>query len=481
MSIRLRFTLALTTVGVLLFGTYSVWSYRSEREDLRTAATTEMRLIGQSLETSMGNALRDRQRADVEEALTTLEALAPNVDIHIHDSGGTALAHSHGAAADRTIEDYVDRAATARTVIVAFDPPDEPRRLIYAAPLTGDDGSLLGALAIARPTDDLIADLARTRNRLLVAVFAFMIATLAVGLVLGTIHVARPISRMLEGVRNVREGDFRARVAPGRHDEIGRLVDEFNVMIGVLEDSRARTESEAEARMRLELGLQRVDKLVTIGQLSAGLAHEIGSPLQVLSGRASALLDHPDPAVQRQARLLVGQCERITRIIEQLLAFGRRKAANVGPCDLALPVRAVIELLGGEARRQGVELVVETEGGPYEIVGDPDQLQQVTLNLVRNAIHATPTGGRIRVTIDHVDGAVRLCVRDTGPGIDAATQARLFEPFFTTRGSEGGTGLGLAVVRSIVDEHRAHIDVISEPGDGAAFIVRFPSREVSHA
>lgn len=481
MSIRLRFTLALTAVGVVLFGTYSVWSYRSERADLRVAATREMRLIGQSLETSMGNALRDRQGADVEEALTTLEALAPNVDIHIHDTGGTALAHSRGAASDPTIESYVDRAAAARTAVVAFDPPGEPTRLIYAAPLTGDDGSLLGALAIARPTDDLTADLARTRNRLIIAVVAFMVATLAVGLVLGTIHVARPIGRMLEGVRHVREGDFRARVAPGRRDEIGRLVDEFNVMIGVLEDSRARTEAEAEARMRLEVGLQRVDKLVAIGQLSAGLAHEIGSPLQVLSGRASALLDHSDPAVQRQARLLVEQCDRITRIIEQLLAFGRRKAANAGPCDLALPVRAVIELLGGEARRQGVELVIDIDGGPHEIVGDPDQLQQVTLNLVRNAIHATPSGGRIRVTIDRDGSDVRLCVRDTGPGIDAATRARLFEPFFTTRASAGGTGLGLAVVRSIADEHRARVDVISEPGEGAAFTVRFPSREVSHA
>ena len=122
--------------------------------------------------------------------------------------------------------------------------------------------------------------------------------------------------------------------------------------------------------------------------------------------------------------------------------------------------------------------MLDIQGSNHEIVGDPDQLQQVTLNLVRNALHATPRGGRIRVTIDPIDNELRLCVRDTGPGIDEATQARLFEPFFTTRAAAGGTGLGLAVVRAIVDEHHARIEVVSEPGDGAAFIVRFPGREV---
>src|SRR6478609_6498141 len=138
MSIRLRFTLALTAVGVLLFGTYSVWAYRAERKDLRTAATKEIRIVGQSLETSVGHALRDRQGADVEEMLSVLEALAPNVDIHIHDPAGKPLAHSHGAELDETVERLVNRVATSRTEIVEF----EGSRLIFAAPLAGDAGTI---------------------------------------------------------------------------------------------------------------------------------------------------------------------------------------------------------------------------------------------------------------------------------------------------------------------------------------------------
>jgi signal transduction histidine kinase len=477
MSIRLRFTLTLTAIGVVLFGTYALWAYDSERDDLRSAARRESQVVGQSLQTSLGNALRDKQRADIDETLNTLEALAPDLDIHMYDETGAAIARLRGAIVRPRIEQLAAYAASGRVEHVGFDPADDPGRVIFAGPLTSDDGRVIGSLVVTKPTDEMTADLQRTRNRLVLAVTLFLLATMVTGLVLGTVHVTRPIARLLDGVRHVREGDFRARVKPGRNDEIGKLVGEFNAMIAALAALRARNEAEAEARSRLELGLQRVDKLVTIGQLSAGLAHEIGSPLQVLSGRASALLDHKDPEVKHQAALLVGQCDRITRIIEQLLSFGRRKPAVIGPCDLVVPVGAVIDLLTSEARRRKIDLELEIAEGSHEIVGDIDQLQQVTLNLVRNALSATPAGGRISVRVDRLHEVVRLTVRDTGPGIDRETQARLFEPFFTTRASDGGTGLGLSVVRAIAKEHHAKVDVISEPGAGAEFVVSFPHRK----
>lgn len=474
MSIRFRFTLALIAVGVVLFGTYSIWAYRSERDDLRTASMKEIRLIGQSLETTESHALRDRRGNDLEEMLTVLDLVEPNLDIHIHDPAGHPIAHSKGAELDTIVENFASRATTAGTEVISFEPPDDPTRLIFAAPLRADDGTLLGSIAISRPTDDMVADLARTRDRHIVALVAFLIGTLITGLIIGTLAISQPINRLLEGVTHVREGDFRSRVAPGRHDEIGQLVDEFNSMLDVLEKSRTVAEQESEARSRLEQGLQRVDKLVTIGQLSAGLAHEIGSPLQVLSGRASALLDHTDPEVKRQAGLLVAQCDRITRVVEQLLSFGRRKPAVIGPMDLAVPVREVIDLLAGEARRKSVSLALDVGEGSRQITGDPDQVQQVTLNLVRNALNATPANGTIQVRIERGDNSVILRVKDSGPGIDVQTLEHLFEPFFTTRSGEGGTGLGLAVVKSIVTEHKAKIDVTSEPGKGAEFVVTFP-------
>ena len=222
MSIRFRFTLTLTVVGLVLFGSYALWAYRSESNDLRSAATSELRITGHALETSLGNALRDRQRADVDEMLTAFETLAPALDIHIQDADGRVIAHSRGAPIDTAMQSLVTRAASSRKELVALDPPSDPKRLVFAAPLTADDGNLLGAIVIARPMNDLDEDLERTRDRLLLVVVTFLVVTMAAGLVLGTIHVT-PADR--EAARGRASGS-RGRVPCARpssvdDDEIG--------------------------------------------------------------------------------------------------------------------------------------------------------------------------------------------------------------------------------------------------------------------
>jgi signal transduction histidine kinase len=476
MSIRLRFTIALTLLGLLLVGGYAVFAYGWEVDDLDSATEREVLTLGRALATSLGNALRDRQRADIDEMLRALEPLEPKIFVHVHDVDGHEIARSKGDPVDPEIEALARRAAlTAHDSVVLED-----RRFVYAAPLTADSGEVIGAIVVSRVTDDVRADLARTRWRLIAVVVALVAVTLAAGVLLGTAYVTRPLATVLDGINHVRAGDFRSPVPRAHHDEIGALVDQFNAMVDTLAEARQRIDRETEARLRLERGLQGIDKMVTIGQLSAGLAHEIGSPLQVLSARASALATRSaDPETRRQAEILVEQTARITRIVDQLLSFGRRRPPVIAPRDLARPVRTVLELLDGEARRRGVALELTVDDGDHTIEADEDQLQQIVLNLVRNALAATPSGGQITVRIEAAPELaqirlVRLIVRDTGPGIPPELQGRLFEPFFTTRASEGGTGLGLAVVRAIVTDHGGTITASSE--HGAEFIVSFPAR-----
>lgn len=473
MSIRLRFTIALTLLGLLLVGGYAVFAYGWEVDDLDSATEREVLTLGRALATSLGNALRDRQRADIDEMLRALEPLEPKIFVHVHDVDGREIARSKGDPVDPEIEALARRAAlTAHETVVLED-----RRFVYAAPLTADSGEVIGAIVVSRVTDDVRADLARTRWRLIAVVVALVAVTLAAGVLLGTAYITRPLATVLDGISHVRAGDFRSLVPLAHHDEIGALVDQFNAMVDTLAEARQRIDQETEARLRLERGLQDIDKMVTIGQLSAGLAHEIGSPLQVLSARASALATRSaDPETRRQAEILVEQTERITRIVDQLLSFGRRRPPVIAPRDLARPVRTVLELLDGEARRRGVALELAVDGGDHTIEADEDQLQQIVLNLVRNALAATPSGGRITVRIEAAPdpAQVRLVIRDTGPGIPPELQGRLFEPFFTTRAAEGGTGLGLAVVRAIVTDHGGAITASSERG--AEFIVSFPAR-----
>jgi two-component system, NtrC family, sensor histidine kinase HydH len=476
MSIRLRFTITLTVLGLILFGGYAVLAYRGEQHDLHTATEREIRMLGRSLATSLGNDLRDRQRADVDETIRTFETLEPVIHLHVHDVDAHEIAHSKGVADDPSIEAQIRRAVSANTELLVFD--DDVHRVSYAAPLTADDNSIIGAVAITRSTEDLEADLGRTRWRLIAVVVGFGVVTLAAGVLLGTFYVKRPLATVLEGISHVRDGDFRSRVPLARDDEIGALVGEFNRMVAALADAHLRIEQETDARLRLERGLRDVDKMVTIGQLSAGLAHEIGSPLHVVSGRAQALLERStDPEARRQAQILIDQAERITKIVEQLLSFGRRRPAVIARCDFAQPVKTVLELLASEAKRRRVDLRLELAGDDLVVDADADQLQQVVLNLVKNALASTPANGTIVVRVEAAPDEIRLVVRDTGPGIPTEMQPKLFEPFFTTRAAEGGTGLGLAVVRAITLEHGGSVAVTSEPGHGAEFVARFPRRE----
>jgi signal transduction histidine kinase len=293
----------------------------------------------------------------------------------------------------------------------------------------------------------------------------------------------------------VRDGDGAVRVTARHSDDVGALVSEFNAMVAAVSDARARLEREIEARHALERGLQHVDKLVTVGQLASGLAHEIGSPLQVLHGRATTLRDasHEAEEVRRQAAILVTQTERIIRIVQQLLSFGRRLPLAIAPHDLRSIVAPMVEFIEPTARRRGVEVTFEHHDELPLISVDADRLQQVTLNLLTNALRATERGGWVRVSlrreppdtsaaqsVESSPARVQLAVADSGCGIAPDVQPRLFEPFFTSAASEGGAGLGLAVARSIVHEHGGEITVESEPGRGSRFTVSLPIVESSH-
>jgi signal transduction histidine kinase len=267
---------------------------------------------------------------------------------------------------------------------------------------------------------------------------------------------------------------------------MGAVAAEFNTMVAELRETRQRLDQEAESHHRLQHALQAADKLITIGQLSAGLAHEIGSPLQVLRGRARTLLTRAQDAaeVQRNAEILIAQTDRITRIVEQLLHFTRRRSAALSRNDVSPAVRNVVELMQHEAQRRGVSLTLQTPEHLPPLWVDTDEIQQIVLNLIANALAATPRGGEVIVHVEksslvprngsHEIPALRLTVTDTGRGITPEVHAHLFEPFFTTRAAEGGTGLGLAVVKALVIDHGGTITVESTPGMGSEFVVVLP-------
>jgi signal transduction histidine kinase len=476
-SLSLRLTLALTAAALLLFGAVGTWQLRAEDADLRRAVRHDLELLGRALQVSVENALRDRQQEDVQETLRELERIDPTVDVFVYDSNNALIAASTGA-----VERDDPREARAERKEIRFIGEPEPTRVELLMPLHITREGRAATLVIARPLDDMRADLAATRIRVVLSVvgYVLLIALLTMGL--SGFWVGRPLAEMIKRMKRVREGDLSSPPSATSAGEVGETLREFGLLVRDLRETRARLETEGDARRRVEGQLREIDKMRAVGQLAAGLAHEIGSPLQILEGRLAALegkADDPNET-RRVARILLEQAQRITRIVSRLTTVARKPTETTTRFEPLAPARTVVELLEGEARRRRVALTLDHEDELPTVEGDPDALQQILLNLIRNGLDATSEGGRVEVVLaaspphEGAPAGLRIVVRDDGRGMDEATRRQAFEPFFTTRADRGGTGLGLAVVKGIADDLGAVIDLRSEPGKGTTFTIDVP-------
>ncbi len=221
--------------------------------------------------------------------------------------------------------------------------------------------------------------------------------------------------------------------------------------------------------------LRRTERLAELGTLASGMAHEIGTPMNVIQGRAEYLLQRTtEEPIKKGLATIIAQVERITKIMNQLLTFARRRPIERKPMDLKKTIADCLDIVQERLKQHRVE--VETSyAEPLPLVhADPDQMSQVLLNLVLNAIQAMPEGGRLSLALEPEGPGMKLSVADTGSGMPAETLNKIFDPFFTTKDVGAGTGLGLTVVHGIVEDHGGAIHVYSVPGRGTTFTIHLP-------
>jgi signal transduction histidine kinase len=298
---------------------------------------------------------------------------------------------------------------------------------------------------------------------------------------LGVAMVGRPVRALVEHAKRVGAGDLTTRLPVRSRDELGELAKSFNQMSDGLEAARDATLVENKARISALEQLRHADRLATVGTLASGVAHELGTPLNVVDGHAQLIREASSGAVAESAETIRRQCQRMTQIIQNLLRFARRSGEESHETtDVSEVVRETVRMLEPFAKKRGVAPVVELDDDASARISF-GPIQQVLANLVVNAVQAMPGGGelRLRVHDEARDGAkfVRLDVEDGGTGMDEATRSRVFEPFFTTKDVGDGTGLGLSVAYGIVRDHGGFIDVRSEPGRGSVFSVFLPKDE----
>jgi len=357
------------------------------------------------------------------------------------------------------------------------------RRFMYF-PLVGI-GSRPAVLELSEPLGRELefmraSQLTTLATALLVAVVCGLLA-----IVVGVVFVGRPMRLLSDKARRVGAGDLSGPLVLRQRDEIGQLATEINAMCDRLAAAQQKARDETEARIRAIEQLRHVDRLRTVGQLASGVAHELGTPLNVVSGHASLIRSgEPTPAeVAASADVIHEQARRMAGIIRQLLDFSRRTGAHLDDADLRQVAAGTLEMLGPLAEKRGVALCLIPGDDDVTVRADWNQIQQAVTNLVVNAIQATPNGGTVEVAAgrsaaagsDDSGGRVLLRVRDSGHGIAPDDLPRVFEPFFTTKDVGEGTGLGLAVAYGIVHEHGGRIEVETELGKGSRFTIVLPA------
>lgn len=302
----------------------------------------------------------------------------------------------------------------------------------------------------------------------------------------------RPFRQLVSMARAVGSGDFSKRLRFERRDEIGSLAREMDTMCDQLEAARHA----ADAHMAALEQLRHSDRIATLGRLASSVAHELGNPLNVIELRAQLISSGEVGSVeqaQQNAAVITEQAQRMTRIIDQVLSFARMQPAKLARVDVVSVLNKAVSLTDHIAKQHQASVRLEAHRSSIELAGDADKLLQLVVNLVVNGVQASPVGGTLRVLTSELTRAgendpdgppqhyVCIDVIDQGPGIAAALLSKVFEPFFSTRSAEGGTGLGLPVAQGIAREHDGWIVASSEPSQGACFKVHIPLRSEAEA
>jgi len=366
--------------------------------------------------------------------------------------------------------------------------PGEQRLVTALAVFVGE--THVGSVKISESLAPKQAYLRESTRRIAANVLSVTLLSAVLAVVLGFWLVGHPVSMLRAAASRVGEGDLTTRVELRRRDELGLLARDINRMTERLQGAVTGLADETLSHRATMDQLRHADRLGTVGVLASGIAHELGTPLTVMIGRARMIENGEvlgDQALE-SARVVAEQGERMAKIIGSLLDFARRRRANPTRVNLQYVVEQTASLLQPIAGKSGVCIVVKTGDAAAFAKAGAAQLQQALTNVVMNGIQAMPAGGELTVSI--VTGRrappggpkverdfLGMCVRDAGTGIEPDVLPRVFDPFFTTKPTGAGTGLGLSVSYGIMQECGGWIDIESIPEKGSCVTLWIPVEE----
>ncbi len=515
-----RLILALTVIVALVSGVSAYLAARVQEKALLDEMVTGADQLSHSITAATWQAMRADRRDDAYEIMQSIAHEQGIESIRIFNKEGLVAFSTDPTAAARVDMNseacFLCHARQAPLVRLdtksrtrVFPGLDGRRKLAMVTPLYNEaactnaachahpaERRVLGVLYVAMDVEPVDRQVSAVRWS---AMAWAAVQTLLIGLliVVFTRHVvSRPIRILIRGTQAVAAMDLDRRIEIKTSDEFGELARAFDLMrqrlkaaLAEINDFTHVLEDRVKERTRqlgfAERKLIQSDRMASLGQLAASVAHEINNPIAGVLNfnmlmerllKADGIPAGRLPDFQRYVRASVTELERVGRIVSDLLAFSRQSSPVRTDADLTAIVNQTVAVLSHKFELAGVRLNLRLADGLPPLRCDASQIQQVVVNLVMNAVEASRAGGVVDVSTESLpaEGAVELVVSDSGVGIPEENLARVYEPFFSTKGEGKGVGLGLAVVYGIVHGHGATIDVSSAPGEGATFRVRFP-------
>ncbi len=360
---------------------------------------------------------------------------------------------------------------------------DDGRRLLeIVAPAFGPTGAKVLSVRYLFSFSSVDQRLAEMRRAFLtIALVAAIIAIVLVFLVAKRFTL--PIQRLTEGVRAISRGELQTHIVSKGTDELANLALAFNEMATNLDSSQAQLQDKNQQLQQANQQLQqiqerliRTERLAAVGQVAAGVSHEIDNPVGIILGYAELLLEDCDPDEPRAEDLrgIIAECRRCKKITGGLLGLVRNGAQRLEPVQLTDLVAETIDSLQPQKLFRQIRIHFDRGILLPQVTGDADRLRQVLVNLLLNSAQALQGTGSLWIELETTEEQVRIAVHDNGPGIPEDAFEQIFEPFYSTKGRNQGTGLGLSVCRKLIEEHGGEISAGNSSHGGALLHISLP-------
>ena len=435
----------------------------------------DLELIGRAISLPVGNALNKGDMHAVELALGSVFVLGEVYGASVFDAEGKRIASAGITESDLTGTNIPDRIRITGEGQEAFSRVSGRHLFSHFLPLFDTAGQIQGLIQITRRASDFGHALQQLTIIAWLVWGLFSLVILA-GVLLGHYGgVGRHVDKLLQHMQRVGAGDLSHRAALEGPSEVASLARGLNQMLDSIEQANRELDAHRTAETRLVAQLKDNEKMVAIGSMAQGIAHELGAPLSVIDGRARRLqqADKLDAPQRHNLTAIRGQVSRLTRTINQLLDYCRPAAVAPRRLTPSILIETAAEAIRPELDAGERSLTLDIAADLPPVFGDAGRLELALLNLLRNALQASGQG--ISVVASSDDQHLTISITDDGPGLpDGRDMATLTEPFFTTKSPGEGTGLGLAIVQSVAEEHGGRLMLANRAEGGCRASLQLP-------